>query len=38
MVQNNSKWWTSLSVTEEHEAREEWKGGGLLWETIEVRQ
>jgi hypothetical protein len=35
-VENNLKWWTSLFAIEEHEARVEWKGGGLLWEIIEV--
>jgi hypothetical protein len=27
MVHNNLEWWTSLFVTKEHEAKEEWKGG-----------
>jgi hypothetical protein len=38
MVQNSLEWWTNLSIIEEHEAGEEWKGGGLLWEIIKVNQ
>jgi len=36
MVQNNSKWWTSLSIVERHEVRDKWQSGSLLWEIIEV--
>ncbi len=34
----SSEWWASLPTIEEHEGREEWKNGNILWEIIEVGQ
>ncbi len=32
----NSKWRANIHGVEEHEAKGDWKGGGLLWKDLEV--
>ncbi len=36
MSSEDSEWWTNIHGTKEHEAREDWEGGGLLWVDLEV--
>jgi hypothetical protein len=31
MSSKDSEWWANIHGVEKHEARRDWKGGGLLW-------
>jgi hypothetical protein len=36
MSSKNSKWWKNVHGAKKHEAKGEWKGGGLLLMDLEV--
>jgi hypothetical protein len=36
MSLEDSKWWANIHGVEEHEAKEDWEGGGLLWVDSKV--
>jgi hypothetical protein len=36
MSSKDSKWWTNIHGTKEHEAGGDLEGGGLLWKDLKV--